>query len=91
MIDLVGPLRALEVSAEMVRLAKVIHQANLVPANKLDDATHLAIAAVEGIDVVVSWNFKHMVNLKMRQSLPIVLAQERYLRQYQIISPYEYA
>lgn len=63
---------------------------NLVPQNKLDDALHLALAAVAGVDVLASWNFRHMVNLKVKQDLPVLLAQERYFRQYAIISPYEY-
>lgn len=31
---------------------------------QLIDAQHIAIATVERVDVVVSWNFKHIVNLK---------------------------
>jgi hypothetical protein len=27
------------------------------------DALHIAIATVIGVDVLVSWNFKHIVNL----------------------------
>ncbi len=27
------------------------------------DAQHIAIATVERVDVLVSWNFKHIVNL----------------------------
>jgi hypothetical protein len=27
------------------------------------DALHIAVATVSGVDVLVSWNFKHIVNL----------------------------
>lgn len=91
MLGLVDSLTTLSLTEEVIRLGRVLHQANLVPANKLDDALHLALAAVEGVDVVVSWNFRHMVNLKVKRDLPVLLAQERYFRQYEIISPYEYA
>jgi len=90
MLNLVDPLQSLPVSEEALELARAIHQAELVPQNKFDDAIHLALAAVTGVDVVVSWNFRHMVNLKVRQRLPVVLAQERYLRHFDIISPYEF-
>ena len=67
---LVKPLTTLSLNKEVVRLGRVLHNANLVPQNKLDDALHLALAAVAGVDVLVSWNFRHMVNLKVKQDLP---------------------
>jgi hypothetical protein len=30
----------------------------------MDDSQHIAYACVYSCDMVVSWNFKHMVNLK---------------------------
>jgi hypothetical protein len=35
----------------------------VVAAQQVVDAQHIAIATVEDVDVVVSWNFKHIVNL----------------------------
>lgn len=58
MRGLVEPLVRLKVLPETLRLARILHQAQLVPANKFDDAIHLALAAVEGVDAVVSWNFR---------------------------------
>jgi len=29
----------------------------------LDDCRHIAIATINKVDVLVSWNFKHIVNL----------------------------
>lgn len=37
--------------------SKVIKQASIV------DAQHIAIATIERVDVLLSWNFKHIVNL----------------------------
>ena len=33
----------------------------------LADALHIAVATVAGVDVLVSWSFKHMVNLSRIQ------------------------
>ena len=90
MLKLVENLPSLRPDEETLRLARVLHQAELVPANKFDDAIHLALAAVIGVDVLVSWNFRHMVNLNVKRKLPVLLAQERYLRHFDIVSPYEY-
>jgi predicted nucleic acid-binding protein len=91
MINLVEPLPRLEMSAEVLRLARCLYEANLVPANKFDDALHLGHAAVAGVDVLISWNFRHMVNLKVKQKLPVILAEQMYFRQFQLISPFEYS
>ena len=34
-----------------------------VTEKHLIDAQHIAIATIEHVDVLVSWNFKHIVNL----------------------------
>jgi len=35
----------------------------ILPANMLVDAQHVAIATIAQVDALVSWNFRHMVNL----------------------------
>lgn len=34
-----------------------------------DDALHLAIASVENMDILVSWNFDHIVRLKTKHGV----------------------
>jgi len=51
---------------EAKELANRYVQAELIPSRYLPDALHLAIAVVQNCDVVVSWNFEHMVKLKTR-------------------------
>ena len=75
---------------EVFELAEELVQANLVPDTKVEDAVHLAIAALHRVDVLVSWNFRHMVNLKTKKNLPLVLAKNGFFHHYEIISPYEY-
>jgi len=45
-----------------------------VPANKPDDAMHIAIAAVHGIQYLVTWNFKHIANAAMRGKINEICA-----------------
>jgi hypothetical protein len=35
----------------------------ILPENMLADAQHIAMASIARVDVLVSWNFRHMVNL----------------------------
>ncbi|MEI6127857.1 MAG: hypothetical protein WCQ99_15025, partial [Pseudomonadota bacterium] len=45
-------------------LAQAYLKAKVVSPNYTDDARHVAIATVEQIDLIVSWNFKHLVNVR---------------------------
>ena len=45
-----------------VRSQKYIDDGILTP-EQFVDAQHIAIATIERIDVIASWNFKHIVNL----------------------------
>ncbi len=38
--------------------------AGVMPPNYADDALHVAMAAVHGVRLVVSRNFKHLVNVR---------------------------
>jgi hypothetical protein len=54
----------LETTAEAAELAAAYLAAGVVPAAARVDALHVALASVAGADAVVSWNFKHLVQLR---------------------------
>ena len=54
----------LDTSAEIEELAGAYLAAAVVPPKYADDALHLAMATVHGVRLVVSWNFKHLVNVR---------------------------
>lgn len=60
-INKLTPL-ALEPSEESEELAEAYLEAGIIPLKKLDDARHVAIATVAGLEIVVSWNHRHLAN-----------------------------
>ncbi|MBF0369517.1 MAG: PIN domain protein [Magnetococcales bacterium] len=48
---------------EAKSLAKNYIQAGVISAKKSADAQHIALATIHRVDVLVSWNFKDIVNL----------------------------
>lgn len=48
---------------EAVRLAKAYLREGVLPERYLLDAQHIAMGTLNRVDVLVSWNFKHIVNL----------------------------
>jgi len=57
-------MEALETTAEAASLAEAYLAAKVVPAASRVDALHVALASIAGADAVVSWNFKHLVQLR---------------------------
>jgi hypothetical protein len=57
-------MEALETTAEAAALAEAYLAARVVPAASHVDALHVALASVARADAVVSWNFKHLVQLR---------------------------
>jgi hypothetical protein len=60
------PREALEevrLDAEASDLAQEYLAAGVLGGAHLEDARHIATATVQRVDVLVSWNFKHIVNL----------------------------
>jgi len=49
---------------EALDLADLYIAGKVVGATSLADCRHIAIATINKVDVLVSWNFKHIVNLK---------------------------
>ena len=66
------------VNDEMVQLAQKYMNEKIVSENYYSDALHIAVATVVGVDVLVSWNFKHIVNLKRIKLFNSVNLREGY-------------
>lgn len=56
-------LEEIRFGTEASELAREYLAAGVIGAAHLEDARHIATATVERVDVLVSWNFKHIVNL----------------------------
>ena len=60
----------LEYDATALNLAKKFLEGAAIPANSFDDATHVAIAATNGVEFLAIWNCTHINN---PQTLPLVI------------------
>ncbi len=53
-----------ELTEEAVNLARKYLGEGVIGGGKLVDAEHIAIATINRVDVLASWNFRHIVNLQ---------------------------
>ena len=54
----------LSITAEALELAGHYLAQKIVPAGYSDDARHVAVCSVARIEYLVSWNFKHLANVR---------------------------
>jgi predicted nucleic acid-binding protein len=66
LIRRIRPL-VLSESRESLSLADEYVAARVIPVSSRDDARHVAIATLAGSDALVSWNFRHLVNLRRKR------------------------
>jgi predicted nucleic acid-binding protein len=59
-------------SGEIDSLAREYVMRGIIPAKYIEDALHIAIASANSIDVLVSWNFAHIVKLKTKREVNVV-------------------
>ena len=62
-------IRVLELTEDALELAADLVDKGSLPKNATEDALHIAIATVHGIDYLLTWNCRHMANAQMRQAV----------------------
>lgn len=78
------------VNPEVKALAAAYVAAGILEESSLSDAVHVAAGTVAGADLIVSWNFKHIVNYERIRKYNAVNVLNNY-RPIEIRSPSEVA
>ena len=81
-------IETFEVDEEVTALPDAYIESGVVGPASLLDAEHIAAAAVADVDLIVSWNFKHIVNFQKIRGYHAVNLLRGY-RQIPIHSPWE--
>ena len=76
----------LEINAEILELAQKIIDMGILRPKSFDDCQHIAAAVVNGCDCIISWNFKHIVNIKTIRGVRAITNLEGY-KGIDIINP----
>lgn len=87
-LDAIKSFRMLDIVDEARILAGKIIGGGGIPEEYPEDALHVAVAAVNGMDVIVTWNFAHLNNPFTRMMIRQIIENEGY-RSPEICSPEE--
>jgi hypothetical protein len=68
----------LDINGEMEDLAAAYMAQKVVPTGYADDAQHVAVCSVARLDYLVSWNFKHLANVRRESGFNAVNVLQGY-------------
>lgn len=78
----------IEITNEVESLTKIYIDENLIPEKYENDAILIALTTVHSLDILVSWNFKHLVKRKTRIAVNLINLKEGY-KSIEILAPPE--
>ena len=61
-LEAISSFPVLSTTPEAERLARDILRAHGIPEEYPEDALHISVAAIGGMDLIVTWNFSHINN-----------------------------
>jgi len=81
--------KILEINSEVEDLAEkyIAHEA--LPPKARYDAFHIACASVYELDLVVSWNLRHIANIRRQENVQGINLLNGYTKPIQLITPME--
>jgi predicted nucleic acid-binding protein len=68
-LAILGTVPLLPTTVEAEQLADALTVGHAVPVAYPEDALHIALAAVPGIEYLVTWNFRHIANATIRSAI----------------------
>jgi predicted nucleic acid-binding protein len=77
-LDAVKEFQIISITSNAVDLAEKLLSTGLIPKEFAEDALHIALAASNGIDYLLTWNCKHLANAALRARIEAVIEGEGY-------------
>ena len=78
-VSLIANIPVLAVSVAAKQLAEGLILNRGIPATEPRDALHISIAAVNGIQYLVTWNFRHIANAETRPTIEQICRDHGYV------------
>ncbi len=68
-LEVVKSLTVISINDDARLLARLLGEKGAVPVSEPRDALHVAVAAVQGVQYLVTWNCKHIANATLRSKI----------------------
>jgi predicted nucleic acid-binding protein len=77
-LEAISDFQVLEITQEAEFLITQIILSGVISLRAARDAAHIAVATINGIDYLLTWNCAHLANAQIQRRLSIVLGKEGY-------------
>jgi hypothetical protein len=77
-IDALEGLPPLELTEDCRALARILLDRNTIPREAAEDALHIAVAAVHGMDYLLTWNCAHIANAQRLDAIENACREQGY-------------
>ena len=88
MKDLLKNGKNVNISTEVKELSQIYIDEGLIPEKYENDALQIALTSVYSLDILISWNFKHLVKRKTRIGVNLINLKNGY-KPIEILAPPE--
>ena len=78
-LDAVKAIPNLEITETAKELASLLISSGAVPDNSPEDALHIGLAAAQGVEYLLTWNFKHINNATKRADITQLIESQGFL------------
>ena len=68
-LQAIANIPLLTLNEQMVAFAERLVEEGPMPQKAVEDALHIAVATLNGMDYLLTWNFKHIANATMRYKI----------------------
>jgi len=79
----------LEIKEEAQKVAQSLINENAIPSEYEEDAIHIAVASVNGMEFLLTWNFSHINNAFLKSNIIRVIEKQGFVPP-EICSPEEF-
>lgn len=77
------------INNEIELLANKYVETGIIPENKYEDALHIAFSTYYDFDILLSWNFRHLANIKKQAQINSINKIEGYYKELNLYNPME--
>jgi hypothetical protein len=75
-LDAIEGLTLLRVTREAIEISKALIARSIIPAKAAEDALHISIATVHAMDLLLTWNCKHIANPEIQKGIALYLEEQ---------------
>lgn len=74
-LDILADLPLLLINEQALLVAEALVEQGIVPAKAAEDALHIAVATIHGVDYLLTWNCRHIANPEIQRNIAAYLEQ----------------